>query len=203
MESYHILVNKTQRLTREDCPRDLVIPNIPFAPQIKPQQIRQEAAANIEHMFYMASQQGIYLAGVSGYRSYERQEEIYQESLRKKGAAHTKQYIAPPGGSEHQTGLAMDVSCRAECYELEETFSKSKEGIWLEKNASLFGFIIRYPKGKEEITGYAYEPWHIRYVTKELACYLKKTALTLEEWHVLSEKTCLSGGAQSQSGQLF
>lgn len=188
MESYHILVNKEQRLTEADCPRDLVIPDIPFAPQTEPQQIRQEAAEHIEHMFYTASQQGIYLAGVSGYRSYERQKEIYQESMRKKGAAHTEQYIAPPGGSEHQTGLAIDVSCRSENYELEETFSKSKEGIWLEKNASLFGFVIRYPKGKEKITGYAYEPWHIRYVTKALACYLTRMALTLEEWHALSEE---------------
>lgn len=184
MQFYHILVNKEHRLGREDCPADLEEAKICFAPETEPEKrlLRKEAARNLKEMFQRAEEEGIYLAAVSGYRSYERQEEIYQNSLLTKGKEHTEKYIAPPGGSEHQTGLAMDVSCQEMDYELEEEFEQTEAGIWIQKNASLFGFILRYPKGRENITGYAYEPWHIRYVTKDLAFYLTKMNLTLEEY---------------------
>ncbi len=183
MQSYHFIINKEHRLKPTDRPRDLVEPDIIFAPGVEGEKrlLRKAAAWHLERLFKRAQEQGVCLAAVSGYRSYERQEEIYDNSLRFRGREHTEKYIAPPGGSEHQTGLAMDLSCPEMNYELEEEFARTKEGIWLQKNASLFGFIIRYPKGKEDITGYAYEPWHIRYVTRALSYYLSKLELTLEE----------------------
>ena len=92
-------------------------------------------------------------------------------------------WIAPPGASEHQTGLALDVSCQAVDYQLDERFGETREGRWLRRCAPLYGFILRYPKGKEHITGYGWEPWHIRYVTRSLALYLTLTGLTLEEYY--------------------
>lgn len=188
MFSYDVIVNKSHPFTRHMRPHDLREPDICWSKDAVGEKrlMRKEAALQIEHMFYNAEQQGIHLLGVSGFRSYERQETIYLESMKKRGAEHTEKYIAFPGTSEHQTGLAMDVSCGELKGELEETFAQTREGIWLEKNASLYGFIIRYPKGKEELTGYAYEPWHIRYVTKPLAFYLTKMRMVLEEYHSLS-----------------
>lgn len=188
MKSYHILVNRSHRLSAKEEPGDLVEPDVIFAPETYGEKrlLRKQAAWNLEHLFARAQEQGIVLAAVSGYRSFQRQQEIYETSLKNRGIAHTEQYIAPPGGSEHQTGLAMDISGKEMHYELKEEFEQTQAGIWLKKNASLFGFIIRYPRGKEKITGYAYEPWHIRYVTKELAYYLMKMELTLEEYHQLT-----------------
>ncbi len=145
------------------------------------------AASYLELLFERGRSQGVFLYGVSGYRSYARQKAIYEESVRKNGAAHAAKYIAPPGASEHQSGLAMDVSIPALNFQLEEVFDTTKEGKWLKQFAPLYGFIIRYPKGVSHITGYAYEPWHIRFVTKPLAIYLSKTHLTLEEYHGLSK----------------
>lgn len=192
---YQRIVNRTYRLGIEDRPADLVEPGIFFAPESVGEKrfLRKEAAEKIEQMFESAKKQNIMLAGVSGYRSYERQKQIFETSVKEKGMEHAKRYIAPPGASEHQTGLAMDVSCESEKYELEETFAKTREGIWLRKNAYLFGFIIRYPKGKESITGYAYEPWHIRYVTPPFAFYLTKLNLTMEEYQSVIHLALLTG----------
>lgn len=184
MLSYDIVINREHRLSVRERPKDLIEPDIVFAPDAQGERrlMRRQAAYWLERLFMEAEQQGIMLAGVSAYRSYERQKEIYEESLKRRGAEHTRRYIAPPGGSEHQSGLAIDVSCADEGYELEESFAQTREGIWLARNASLYGYVIRYPKGKEHITGYGYEPWHIRYVTKPLAFYLTKMQIVLEEY---------------------
>ncbi len=201
--SYDILVNKEYPLNCTYTPCDLVFLKIPFAPsyekpvsgdvkesllsgQLGKYFLRRKAAEAVYHLFQRALEQDIDLYGVSGYRSYERQEQIFKESLKKNGLAYTNQFIALPGCSEHQTGLALDVSAACVGYELEQSFSHTKEAHWLFQYAPLYGFILRYPKNKEAITGIAYEPWHIRYVTKPLAFYLTKTKMTLEEYHKLS-----------------
>lgn len=193
MDTFSMLVNKTHPLSPDFVPDELVRPNIPFgedAPGTSPVQekflMERTAAVCLELLFDRGRAQNIHLYGVSGYRSYARQQEIYEESVRTKGAEHAAKYIAPPGASEHQSGLAMDVSVPSLDFQLEEHFDTTKEGKWLKQFAPLYGFIIRYPKGVSEITGYAYEPWHIRFVTKPLAIYLSKTHLTLEEYHSLS-----------------
>ena len=96
--------------------------------------------------------------------------------------------LSPITCSEHQTGLALDVSCPAVSLNLSQAFSETAEGRWLARHAPLYGFIIRYPKDKTKITGYSYEPWHIRYVGKNLAKYLYKNNLTLEEYYKIVDK---------------
>ncbi len=178
-------------------PQRITVPNISFPPEqgrstpdTPPGQEKflmdRTAAACLELLFDRGRGQNIHLYGVSGYRSYSRQQEIYEESVQTKGAEHAARYIAPPGASEHQSGLAMDISIPTLNFQLEERFDTTKEGKWLKQFAPLYGFIIRYPRGVSEITGYAYEPWHIRFVTKPLAIYLSKTHLTLEEYHSFS-----------------
>lgn len=181
-----ILVNRTHRLCRNQIPQMLVEPDILFtAPANDTRRLLLAPAADAaEKLFSRGKEENIYLCGVSGYRSYERQEQLYQE--RQKGPAGAEQevlWVAPPGASEHQTGLALDVSCQDIGYELEERFGETKEGRWLARCAPLFGFILRYPRGKESITGYGWEPWHIRYVSRSLALYLTLTGLTLEEYY--------------------
>ena len=113
----------------------------------------------------------------------DRKNSIRRNGGEPKGNESSVHWIAPPGASEHQTGLALDVSCQAVDYQLDERFGETREGRWLKRCAPLYGFILRYPKGKEHITGYGWEPWHIRYVTRSLALYLTLTGLTLEEYY--------------------
>ena len=181
MKEYHyeILVNKDCRLEADFVPDNLICPDIPFdAPSGSPKRMLEfQAAHAAERLFADARNAGFTLWGISGYRPYRSQKELYEN-------AADARYVAPPGASEHQTGLALDVSCAAADFELTEQFASTSEGRWLSKHAHLHGFILRYPKEKEKITGYAWEPWHIRYVTKSLALYLAITGLTLEEYHV-------------------
>ena len=182
-----ILVNRIHRLPRNAIPQTLVEPEIIFDAPVgdRKRLLAVNAAKAVEELFARGKEEGIYLCGVSGYRSYERQEELYRKKLREQpqGSETPVQWVAPPGASEHQTGLALDVSCQAVDYKLDERFGETREGLWLKRYAPLFGFILRYPKGQEHITGYGWEPWHIRYVTRSLALYLTLTGLTLEEYY--------------------
>lgn len=182
-----ILVNKTHPLPEDYEPADLVPVNIPFAHVGNDSRnyMRRPAAEALETMFRDAEAAGLHPIGVSGYRSYERQKNIYTSNLAVKGEMHTSLYSAKPGQSEHQTGLAMDISSPSVQSALTTDVENTPEGRWLRENAAAYGFILRYPAGKEHITGYAYEPWHFRYVGKNLAAYLKKEELTLEEYYQL------------------
>ncbi len=179
MPSYTRLVNKSHPLDPDYIPCDLTEAQIPFqaAPGDPKRLLRARAAQAAQELFQRARHMRLQLSGVSGYRSYKRQEEIYRQS--------DSGLVAPPGCSEHQTGLALDVSCAAVNYELEESFALTREGKFLADYGPMYGFILRYPKGKEKITGYAWEPWHIRYVTKTLSLYLSLINLTLEEYYQL------------------
>jgi D-alanyl-D-alanine carboxypeptidase len=183
--SYSDLINRDFPLAWDYVPDDLIPCDCSFLASRKDDKrhLRREAAMKAAHLITHAKNSGMELYGISGYRSYARQEEIYRTRLEEVGADHVNAYIALPGTSEHQSGLALDLSCPDVGFELTEDFALTKEGIWLKKNASLYGFILRYPKNKTKITGYAWEPWHIRYVTKPLALYLSLTGLTLEEFH--------------------
>ena len=117
---------------------------------------------------------GLYIPVLSAYRSYDTQKEIYNIYYQKDGL-NADRYSARPGHSEHQTGLAFDVG------RIDDNYINTPEGIWLNEMCSLYGFIIRYPKDKENITGYKYEPWHIRYVG-DVSTYIMNNNLTLEEY---------------------
>lgn len=170
-ETVDILVNKEHLLPSDYVPSDLREVNVEFASYVSGERrtMRREAAQALEELFRACNEEcGLQLVAVSGYRSYRTQEEIYRRRLRESGAEHVEQYIARPGASEHQTGLAMDVATRYDTA-LEDRFADTAEAQWLDEHAWEYGFILRYPKGGEEETGYAYEPWHIRYVGRENA----------------------------------
>ncbi|MBR2564600.1 MAG: M15 family metallopeptidase [Paenibacillus sp.] len=179
-----VIVNKQRSLPEGYEPSDLVEPDVPFSfdgPHEK-RQMRKEAAEALEKLFAGAKADGIELRAVSGYRSYQRQVSIYNNNVKTKGEEYASRVSAVPGRSEHQTGLAMDVSSPSVGNVLEEVFGSSKEGEWLDEHAAEYGFIIRYPKGEEDVTGYVYEPWHIRYVGADLAPDVVQSGLTLEEY---------------------
>src|SRR5699024_10169903 len=119
---------------------------------------------------------------LSGYRSYERQDAIFASNAEKHGEDHANTYSARPGESEHQTGLVMDVTSRAIGFSLEIEFENTAEGQWVQENAHDYGFIIRYPDGKDSITQYQYEPWHLRYVGVSAATAIKNDDTTLEQY---------------------
>lgn len=184
-ESYRVLITKDYPLPHDYIPGDLVVPDILFAINHYDEKklMRAAAAKALERMFEDSEAEGLSITAISGYRSYARQNQIYQQNLSTSGKEHTGLYSAKPGCSEHQSGLSIDVSSPSADYRLEEDFADTPEGQWLEKNSYKYGFIIRYPKDKSEITGYAYEPWHIRFVGKKLALYLYRNNITLEEYY--------------------
>lgn len=179
-----VLVNKQVMLPVGYRPADLVEPNVPFIFSEKSEKrlLRKEAAQALEQMFAGAKKAGIFLAGVSGYRSFDTQRDLYNYYVRTQGEATARQYSAGPGHSEHQTGLAMDVSGSTGKCAADDCFADTPEAKWLAAHAVEYGFIIRYPKGKEAITGYAYEPWHVRYLGKSLAEKVAASGLTLDEY---------------------
>lgn len=148
-------------------------------------QMQQDAAAAFKDMQAAATADGINLFVVSGYRSHERQVNNYNRSIQNyisqgydeaKATELTQEYYAIPGTSEHEAGLAVDINS------LEERFSQTKEFTWLQENCTKYGFILRYDKGKEEITKIEYEPWHYRYVGLEHAQAIAEQSVTLEEY---------------------
>jgi D-alanyl-D-alanine carboxypeptidase len=183
--SITVFVNKEYALPKDYVPDDLIYPDVPFDINglDERKQLRAPAAIALEQLFYAAKMDGYTLYGISGYRSYERQTKIFTDNIVKRGKKHTIKYSAVPGTSEHQTGLSIDVSSQSMKYKLVTGFANCPEGLWLAKNAHYFGFIIRYPENRMEVTGYAYEPWHIRYVGKDLANYLYDNDLTLDEYY--------------------
>lgn len=182
--SLQVMVNKDRSLPDGYEPDDLVVPDVPFSfeGESEKKQLRQAAAEALEELFAQAEEDGIELRAVSGYRSYGTQKAIYNYNLKTYGEEHTKRYSAYPGTSEHQTGLAMDVSSPSVGNALEDVLGDTMEGQWLAENAPTYGFIIRYPEGKEDVTGYAYEPWHLRYVGTPMSEEIAEAGLALEEY---------------------
>lgn len=176
---YTRLINKEYPLPPDYVPPDLIDIGLPFdcAPGNPKRLLEKGTAYAARELICRSQHEGISLCCISGYRSYDRQKELFRGSS----------YVAAPGTSEHQSGLALDLSCPAVHMELTEAFASAKEGIWLARHAPLYGFVLRYPQHKEAITGVPYEPWHIRFVTKPLASYLSLTGMTLEEYHELQQ----------------
>ena len=143
------------------------------------QEMRQEAAGALEQLFEAAQEAGVPLATVSGYRSYSKQSTIYQRKVDSIGAKKADMISARPGTSEHQLGLAMDVAKKGSS-QLNAGFIKTPQGQWVCENAHRFGFIVRYLEGYEEVTGYSYEPWHIRYVGVEHATAIYQSGVPME-----------------------
>lgn len=179
-----VLVNKQHALPADYIPHDLVIPNVrfPFTEDLPKKQLRQVAAEALEKLFEAGDQGGISLFAQSGYRSYDRQEAIFASNVNEHGEDAANHFSAKPGESERQSGLTMDVTSEDVGFRLVIAFEDTPEGKWIIENASKFGFIIRYPEGKEDITQYQYEPWHLRYVGKKAAKIITEENITLEEY---------------------
>lgn len=135
-----------------------------------------ETEAQFNVLAEAAANEGLEIWLASGYRSYDTQNRIYNNYVDSYGKASADTFSARAGYSEHQTGLAIDVNT------IDDSFAGTPEAIWLENHAHEYGFIIRYPKGKESITGYKYEPWHIRYLGIDKATEVYNSGLTLEEF---------------------
>lgn len=155
-----MIANKTYTL-----PKD-------YDPGIKP-----EAAEALDELQHAAAAEGLSFFIVSGYRSYATQESVYAGWVARDGVEQADTYSSRPGHSDHQTGYTFDLNS------LDDSFADTKEGIWLAEHCADFGFIIRYPKGKEMYTGYVYEPWHIRFVGKEKARLITDSGLSIEEYY--------------------
>ncbi|WP_373894989.1 D-alanyl-D-alanine carboxypeptidase family protein [Virgibacillus natechei] len=178
------LVNKQSALPSDYNPDDLVVPDVPFpfTEDLPKKQLRKVAADALEDLFKAADETGLDLVAQSGYRSYGRQEAIFASNANQHGEEAANQFSAQPGESEHQTGLTMDVTTPSINNELTTEFGDTDEGKWIEEHAADYGFIIRYPEGKEEITKYQYEPWHLRYVGVKSAQEIMSQEITLEEY---------------------
>lgn len=176
-----MLVNRQYVLDASYEPDDLVKPKVKNDSSAI--LMRAEAARALEEMFAAAKEEeGFRLIASSGYRSYRTQELIFERKVKNTGSRQKAMLlVATPGASEHQLGLAMDVKCPS-VSNLHPNFAKTKEGQWLHENAHRFGFIIRYKEEWTEITGYSYEPWHVRYVGKEHAQAIYQLNIPLEEY---------------------
>lgn len=142
-----------------------------------------KARAAFEKMAKAAMGNGIELVAFSGFRSYEYQKTLYDRYVKRDGKEAADRYSARPGYSEHQTGLAFDIGEKGrEDLWLTNEFGETEAGQWLAQNAHKYGFILRYPKGKEEITGFMHESWHFRYLEGDLATKVFEAGVTLEEY---------------------
>lgn len=172
--SLTVCVNRKSTLSSDYKPTDLVLPDVRAVNSSNRLYMRKEAASALEELFKAAEDENYYLYAVSGYRSYSYQKSIYNPY---------SGYSAPAGASEHQLGLAMDITLAKYNGTLSVDFGNTKEGKWVKENAHKYGSIIRYLQGKEDITGYNYEPWHLRYLGVDLATELYEKNITLEEYY--------------------
>ncbi|HLQ72278.1 MAG TPA: D-alanyl-D-alanine carboxypeptidase family protein [Bacillota bacterium] len=182
------ITNKHHALPSDFIPDDLVVPNVrfPFTEDLPKKQLRKVAADALEELFAAGDEAGMDLFAQSGFRSYDRQDAIFAANVEKNGEKAANNYSARPGESEHQTGLTMDITSPEVGYKLNIEFGDTAEGKWVKENASDYGFIIRYPEDKVDITEYQYEPWHLRYVGKKAAKEITEKGLSFEEY--LGEK---------------
>ncbi|MBB6735647.1 M15 family metallopeptidase [Cohnella sp. CBP 2801] len=183
-ESVTVLVNKQNKLPDDYDPSDLVYPDVrfTFTEKIEKREMRKVAADALEKLFAAADKDDVPLAGVSAYRSFARQKSLFEAYVKKDGLEKARTYSAYPGTSEHETGLAIDVSGSDGKCAATDCFAGTKEAKWLAEHSYEYGFIIRYPEGKEDITGYKYEPWHLRYVGLDAAKEMHDKDVTLEEY---------------------
>jgi len=172
-----VLVNKNNQLQASFAPFDLVLIDSKYSHNGK--MLRKEAALAFEKLSSEAQNLGYRIVAVSAYRDYDYQKNLFNYYVSEKGLDYALECSARPGFSEHQTGLAVDVEGTNRDY---DHFDEADEFEWMKNNAHKYGFILRYPKGKEKITKFKYEPWHYRYVGESIATYIYENNLTLEEY---------------------
>lgn len=177
--SYDMLVNKYNKLDENFVPSNLIKVDSEYS-------VNDDNMANsimLDNFYKMADdlnqaiKLNIYIR--SAYRTYASQEEVYEEYLGLYGESYVKKYVAYPGFSEHQTGLAIDIKASSS-----NTYANTEESKWVKENAYKYGFIERYTKKLEDVTGYQSEPWHYRYVGVEIATYIHENKISFDEYYV-------------------
>lgn len=171
-----MLVNKYYYLTDDFEPDDLVVLSSKYNSGAN-SKMRKEAAEHFMEMSDAALLDNISIKNASGYRSYQYQVNLYNRYVERDGKEAADTYSARPGYSEHQTGLTSDINI------IDDSFEKTAAFRWLQENSYKYGFILRFPKDKEHITGYKYESWHYRYVGEKVAKQMHEEDLTLEEYY--------------------
>ena len=176
-----VLVNKLHAISKYYEPTDMVAINGSYTTN-QGLEMKEDAYKAFKKMRKAARADGIYFKICSAYRTYETQKWLYKNYLNTMGRELRDIRSAAPGRSEHHTGYAIDLVTKSTGWTLTQDFAKTDEGKWIKKNCAKYGYIIRYPKGKTDITGYDYEPWHLRYVGVDVAKEITKQGITLEEY---------------------
>ncbi|MFF5793849.1 D-alanyl-D-alanine carboxypeptidase family protein [Paeniglutamicibacter sp. NPDC012692] len=181
----NVLVNKTYPLVPKTyAPKTSTIANTGGI------RLETRTATAYRNLAAAAKRDGVKIKLTSGYRSYGSQKQIVDQYTRLYGSAYALRIAAKPGTSEHQTGLSLDVGNYNRKCALQDCFATTPVGRWMAKNAPKYGFVLRYPKGQEAVTGYKYEPWHFRYVgTTQASTMAKKKSKTLEHYYGVATAT--------------
>lgn len=179
-DSLLIQVDKKHCLSADYVPQDLVNISKYGIPSTQDFLLRKIVIQDLKEMIDQAKKEGIELRIISAYRSYQKQEQVYNSWVEQLGSQEANRQSAPPGCSQHQLGTAVDFN------ELDFSFADTPAGIWLYKNTLKYGWALSYPLNSENITGYACEPWHYRYIGKDNALQMQKSGLILSKF--LDEK---------------
>lgn len=187
--SIFLVVNKKNPLPSDYVPNDLV--EINALPKINPLFLRKEAADAYFSLVMAAKNDGVHIVAGSSYRSFNYQNTLYNNYVNTHGKEESDRFSARPGYSEHQTGLCIDLvqgNGSYDGYNYTWRFENTDIARWMDKNAHKYGFVLRFPKGKEDVTGYYYEPWHYRYIGVYHANILKTSFEngTLEEYFLVA-----------------
>lgn len=177
LNTFYALVNKYNYLRDDFVPNNLVEMTTPYSKEGI--YLVAEARDNFYKLVDKAKEEGLTIRAISAYRSYTYQKRLYDKYVEADGVNKADTYSARPGFSDHQTGLAIDVDNATSSF---ENFTNTKEYQWMLDNSYKYGFILRYPSGKENITGYQFESWHYRYVGLKLAKKIKASNLTFDEY---------------------
>lgn len=176
-----VLVNKLHAVSSDYKPKDMVYMDNSLSTW-ENLELKEEAYEAYKKMYADSKELGYNLKVCSAYRTYKTQISLFNNSIANRGWETTYLRSAYPGRSEHHTGLCIDITSKSMGWNLSQDFADYEDGKWLNTHCQDYGFIVRYPKGKTDITGYAYEPWHFRYVGVEAAKYIMENNLTLEEY---------------------
>ena len=177
-----MVVNKRRPLSPATfVPADLVQPAVRLAVSGEAAQVNRTTAAAAERMFAQAAASGVVLTLASGYRSYATQTATYNGYVSSRGRAEADTASARPGYSEHQTGWAFDIGDGGGACSFQPCFAQQPAAVWIKANAYRFGFVVRYPWMEHPVTGYYYEPWHLRYVGVEAAGDMHRRGITTLE----------------------
>ena len=177
LNTFYTLVNKYNYLRDDFVPNNLVEMTIPYSKEGI--YLVEEARDNFYKLVDKAKEEGLTIRAISAYRGYTYQKRLYDKYVEADGVNKADTYSARPGFSDHQTGLAIDVDNTTSSF---ENFTNTKEYQWMLDNSYKYGFILRYPSGKESITTYQFESWHYRYVGLKLAKKIKASNLTFDEY---------------------